>query len=66
MAIGEFTKAESEEVLEALRRMFNAIAPDERKNNLIEFSRIGTYIQATQRHLEPLCGDTPKENTNGF
>jgi hypothetical protein len=64
MAIGEFNRAESDEALEALRRMFNAIAPQERKNNLTDFSRIGTFIQAAQRTFIAL-GAKPGDQNHG-
>lgn len=62
MAMGEFTNANAEEALEKLREMFNAIPSAERKNYLHQFSTIGTYIQASQRALSPMCGDTPNGN----
>lgn len=62
MAIGEFTNAEAEESLEAARKLFNAIAPEARKDHIQEFSQVGNFIIAAQRHLRPVCGDTPNGN----
>lgn len=66
MPMGEFTKEASEEALEKLREMFNAIPIDQRKDFIHQFSIVGTFIQASQRALQPilssntqpLCGDT--------
>lgn len=59
MPMGEFTNAGAEDALEKLREMFNAVPPAQRRDYLHQFSTIGTYIQASQRALRPLCGDTP-------
>jgi hypothetical protein len=56
MAIGQLTYDEAENSMEALREMFNAIAPGERRNFLVQFNRIGTFIQAAQRTMQPPKG----------
>lgn len=63
MPMGEFTSAGADEALEKLRELFNAIPSAERSHYLYQFSLIGTYIQASQRSLAPLCGSTPTNSS---
>lgn len=50
MAQGEFTKAEANEMLDALREMWEALPKSKRGDYLGHFNDIGLFIEAARRN----------------